>query len=391
MSNNITGQISTRTKITLLLVSCLTIMSIITISPALPLMAESFAGEGNSEFMVKLILTIPALFIAIVGPLAGRLIDKRGRLKYLWVALIAYAIAGSAGFYLKDLFTILVSRVFLGISVGITMTIVVTLVADYFAGAERQRFVGIQVAFMSLAGILFIGLGGILTDMNWRYPFLIYLFALAILPLALRYLPEPEIETTETAGIAPDVQLPRLIWLLFVNTMIMWIIFFLIPVQIPFHLKAIGVESNAMIGGAIAISTAASAVFSFSYSRIRDRLSFTTIFGIGYLMMALGFALIAYSQVYLHVLIAMAICGGGIGMMIPNNNMWVMQLAPPAIRGRAIGQLTTFWFLGQFLTPVIILPLVSRLSNAAIFYVAAGLLLSLSVIFFVIYFLSSRR
>jgi MFS family permease len=87
----------------------------------------------------------------------------------------------------------------------------------------------------------------------------------------------------------------------------------------------------------------------------------------------------------------MALCGGGIGMMIPNTNMWVMQLAPPAIRGRAIGQLTTFWFLGQFLTPVVILPLVSRLSNAATFYVAAGLLLALSVIFFGIYFFTARR
>lgn len=375
------NQTSLITKTTLLLVSCLTIMSIITISPALPLMAESFSSEKGSEFMVKLILTIPALFIAVMAPLAGRLIDKRGRLKYLWLALITYALAGSAGFYLQSLTAILVSRILLGISVGITMTIVVTLVADYFEGAERQNFVGIQVAFMSLAGILFIGLGGILADINWRYPFLIYLFALLVLPFALRYLTEPESVVEEALSESPAVKLPSLIWLLFINTMVMWILFFLIPVQIPFHLKAIGVESNALIGAAIAMGTASSAVFSFSYSRLKDRISFTAIFSIGYLLMALGFSLIAFSEVYFHVLIAMVLCGGGLGMMIPNTNMWVMKIAPPSIRGKAIGQLTTFWFLGQFLTPVIILPLVSNLSNSAIFYVAAGILGCLSVCF----------
>ena len=37
------------------------------------------------------------------------------------------------------------------------------------------------------------------------------------------------------------------------------------------------------------------------------------------------------------------------GMMIPNTNMWVMKIAPPEIRGKEIGKLTTFWFFGQFL------------------------------------------
>lgn len=376
-----TNQISVKTKITLLLVSCLTIMSIITISPALPLMADSFPGDEAPEFMVKLILTVPALFIAVVGPLAGRLIDKRGRLKYLWIALITYAVAGSAGFYLQSLTAILLSRVVLGISVGITMTIVVTLVADYFEGAARQQFVGIQVAFMSLAGILFIGLGGVLADINWRYPFLIYLFSLLVLPLSLRYLSEPVAAAHAAPADAPPVKLPKILWLLFLNTMVMWILFFLIPVQVPFHLKALGVEKNALIGAAIAVSTAASAVSSFSYSRLKNRFSFVTIFAIGYLIMALGFWLIAYSQAYYQVVIAMLLCGGGIGMMIPNTNMWVMKIAPPAIRGRAIGQLTTFWFLGQFLTPIVILPLVSNLSNASTFYVASGLLLLLSISF----------
>lgn len=141
-------------------------MSVITISPALPLIAASFAEVPQSDILVKLVMTIPALMIALTAPIAGRFIDKWDRLSLLWGALPVYAIAGSAGFYLENLYTILASRVILGIAVGITMTIVITLVADYFEGKERQKFLGIQVAFMSLAGILFIGFGGVLADIS---------------------------------------------------------------------------------------------------------------------------------------------------------------------------------------------------------------------------------
>src|SRR3954451_24136955 len=163
---------SWKLKLTLLLVSSLTIMSVITISPALPQMTAAFSGVKNSALLVKLVLTIPALMIALFSPITGRLIDHYGRLKILWFALALYAVAGSAGFYLHNLYHILISRAVLGISVGMSMTIVITLIADYFEGIERQKFVGIQIAFMSMGGILFIGLGGILADQGWRYPFL---------------------------------------------------------------------------------------------------------------------------------------------------------------------------------------------------------------------------
>lgn len=366
-----------KTKLTLLLVSSLTIMSVITISPALPQMAAAFAGLENAEFLVKLVLTVPALFIAIFSPITGRLIDKHGRLRLLWLSLFLYALSGTAGYYLDNLYVILISRVLLGVSVGMSMTIAITLIADYFDGQERQKFVGIQVAFMSLGGILFIGLGGILADVGWRFPFLIYAFALLVLPLSIIYMQEPVITKGEVSQNT-RLKAPGIIWLLFFNTMIMWIIFFLIPVQIPFHIKAIGIEKSALIGAAIAASTAFSAISSFSYSRIKGRFSFLTIFSVGYLLMAAGFFCVGISQSYALVVVAMMLSGLGIGMMIPNTNMWVMKIAPPAIRGKEIGKLTTFWFLGQFLSPIIIFPVLKVLTISATFMAAAALLLLLS-------------
>jgi MFS family permease len=367
-------------KITILLVSCLTIMSIVTISPSLPEMSLAFSEIPNSEFLVKLVLTLPALFIALISPLAGALIDRYGRLKLLWFALLLYAVSGTSGYYLNDLYFILAGRALLGIAVGISMTIVVTLVADYFEGMERQKFAGLQIAFMSIGGILFIGLGGILADINWRFPFLIYLFALIILPLTILYLHEPTIVLNKSKQVS-KIKTPPIMWLLLFNIMIMWILFFLIPVQIPFYLKAIGIQQNALIGAAIAVSTAFSAISAFSYAKLKSRYSFFTIFSLGYLLMSMAFLLVAFIPSYMAVVLAMMLAGLGMGMMIPNTNIWVMKIAPPEIRGRAIGRLTTFWFLGQFLSPVLLLPFTNAFSLSSTFYLAAALLMFLSIAF----------
>jgi len=367
-------------KLTLLLVSSLTIMSVITISPALPQMALAFADVENAELLVKLVLTIPALFIAIFSPITGRLIDKHGRLRILWFSLLLYAVSGTGGFFLDNIYLILITRITLGIAVGMSMTIVITLIADYFEGPERQKFVGLQVAFMSLGGILFIGLGGILADVGWRFPFLIYLFSLVVLPLSILYLHEPTVVKKGEAQ-SSSVKAPGFIWLLFFNTMIMWIIFFLIPVQIPFYLKAIGVEKNALIGAAIASSTLFSAISSISYSKIKERFSSLAIFAIGYMLMAAGFLTISLSNTYAWVLVAMMLSGLGMGMMIPNTNMWVMKIAPPEIRGKEIGKLTTFWFFGQFISPIVIFPVLQVLPLSSTFMVGAGLLFLISSAF----------
>jgi MFS family permease len=78
--------------------------------------------------------------------------------------------------------------------------------------------------------------------------------------------------------------------------------------------------------------------------------------------------------------------GFGMGMMIPNTNMWVMKIAPVEIRGKEIGKLTTFWFLGQFLSPIIIFPVLNVLSLSSTFMIAAAFLLMMSAGFMIFRF-----
>ena len=378
-------------KLTLLLASSLTIMSMITISASLPDMAITFADVPEGEALVKLSLSFPALFIAISGAVGGRLIDKFGRLKLLGFALFFYAFAGTAGYWLNNLYHILISRALLGICVGLSMTIVTTLIADYYEGRQRQQFAGLQIAVMSLAGIVFVSLGGILADINWRVPFLLYVFSFFILPATLLFLKEPSLASQDVTGQdSTTVRSPSIIWLVFFNVLIMWLLFFIIPVQIPFYLKEIGIEKNSLVGIAIGVSTLFSAISSISYARIKDRFNFQQIFALGYFLMALAYAAIAYGNSYNMVLLGMVLAGLGMGLMIPNANVWVMQLAPMEIRGREIGKLTTFWFTGQFLSPLLLLPFLKYVTQSELFYILGSILLLLSALFFILHLMRNK-
>jgi hypothetical protein len=63
-----------------------------------------------------------------------------------------------------------------------------------------------------------------------------------------------------------------------------------------------------------------------------------------------------------------------------------MKIAPPEIRGKEIGKLTTFWFMGQFLSPIIIFPVLNMLSLSSTFMLCAGFLFLLSIGFLVFHF-----
>jgi len=143
-----------------LLVSSLTVMAGATIAPALPSMQAHFAEVKQAGLLIRLVLTLPALFIVLAAPIAGWFLDRNGRLRLLIPAMVLYGIAGSSGLYLDTIGSILAGRALLGVAVAGIMTAATTLVADYYEGQARAQFMGWQAAFMSFGGVVFLTAGG---------------------------------------------------------------------------------------------------------------------------------------------------------------------------------------------------------------------------------------
>lgn len=371
-------------KITLLLVSMLTVMAGATIAPSLPAMQNYFNQVENAELWVRLVLTIPALAIVIGSPIAGQIVDSIGRKPLLICAAILYGFGGGSGFLLNTLPTILIGRAFLGLAVAGVMVSATTLIADYYQGETRANFMGLQAAFMGFGGVFFLSLGGYLADISWRYPFLIYLFAWVLLPLVIFFLYEPK-SNLETDNNNPDPSLSafpiKLLILIYGSIFLTQIAFYLIPVQLPFYLKNLIAANASQSGLAIAILTFFSAIASMSYGKIKQRFSFIIILALSFVLMGVGNIIIGLANNYPTICLGLIITGIGIGLIMPNLSVWLSKEVSNPLRGRALGGLTTFMFLGQFLSPIVTQPLSSRFGLAMTYGVVGILLTVLGCLF----------
>jgi len=132
---------------------------------------------------------------------------------------------------------------------------------------------------------------------------------------------------------------------------------------------------------AIALCTLLSAFASITYGRVKARLSFVSILPLIFGLMGIGYIIIGIVGSYALVLVGLGIAGLGLGLLMPNLTVWVSAEVPDAIRGRALGGLTTFFFLGQFLSPLVTQPISQRVSLGSTYALAGGLLLVLGLLF----------
>ncbi|GAX38313.1 MFS transporter [Nodularia sp. NIES-3585] len=373
-------------RITLLITSTLTVMSGATIAPSLPAMQTYFSEMSNADYLVRLTLTIPALFVVIGAPLAGLIVDRFGRKPLLIISVLIYGLAGSSGFILDSLDQILIGRALLGLTVAGIMTSTTTLIADYYLGQARAKYMGLQAAFMNLGGVVFLSSGGFLADINWRIPFLIYLLALLILPLVVLVLYEPNRHLTRRPDIY-DTELPqtdpvpiKLLILIYGSALISQIVFYLIIVQMPFYLQSLGNASASQSGLAIAFTTLFSGLTAIAYGKVKAQLNFTAILTLSFALFGIGYIAIGAISSYSQAFIGLAIAGIGLGLIMPNFTVWLSALVPDAMRGRALGGLTTFFFLGQFLSPIISQPLSQRVGLNTTYSLTGCLMFLLAVL-----------
>ncbi len=139
-------------KITLLAASVMTILGGAFLSPALPTIRTQFGDLANVDFLTRFIITLPALFIAANAPVAGYIVDRFGRMRVLAFSLILAGLAGGSGYIAPTLTTLLIGRALLGIAVAGIMTSTTTLIADYYSGLERAKFLGLQMGLLGISG-----------------------------------------------------------------------------------------------------------------------------------------------------------------------------------------------------------------------------------------------
>ncbi len=387
---------TTSTRATLLSVAMLTVLAGAIVSAGLPGMQQHFSSHPRVDTFVRLVVTLPALAVALIAPGLGLVADKVGRKRLLVWSLALYVISGTSGLYLQSLESILVGRFLLGVAVAGSMTAASTIVGDLFNGESREKFLGIQGASMSLSGVVFLPAGGILADrFGWHAPFVMYLAAVPILIAVILVLVETSAESRASkASLDNEIVGPYKLKVAAIALVVgvLSASFYLVPVQLPF-LVVHDLGSSKSIAGLLAgLSVSCGAITSFNYSRIVRVVGPAGMFVTSGLLMGGGWIAVGLNSQRWSILVVGLVIGGlGVGMYMANSVAWSMRLSPAAVRGRVVGLVTAAVFFGQFISPILAAPLIDGVYVARAFVTWGALLLTVAILAGVFLLITPRR
>lgn len=345
---------------TLLFAATFTVMVGSLITPALPSIAQHLGFRNAAGWLV----TLPSLGVVLFGPFAGRLIDSLGARRAMIGGLLCYGFFGELVVVLGFSATaVLADRLLLGAATAVVMASGTTLIADFFKGAERLKMIARQGMAIELGGVLFLALGGVLGQLGWRMPFLLYLLSWVCLALVLCALPTPKQEVHRSTG---STNVSSNILLTYLCAFAAMTIFFVAYITLPTTLATRFSFSEAATGYFMALISLVAVIVAGALPPITTHIPARHLLTSSFLFFGAGHLLFAIASARATALFGAVFMGIGFGFSIPIVNHIVVDESPAHSRGRNLSYLSVAIFLGQFASSFVTLALPSPLRAMAI-------------------------
>jgi MFS family permease len=340
---------------TLIFAMFLPIMAIIALAPALPTLMDRFHDTPRATTLVPMLLTVPALSIAVFGGIAGYMTDRFGRRNLMLLAMTLYLISGAGPFFLHTFQSVLVSRIFLGIAEAFVLAIGNALLADYFNRDEQHKWLMVQGIVGPFLATGLLAVSGILASHGWQWPFLLYGLTLPILLLGMFCLHEPPRRQREAHHSQQSTFPAATVTLICLMTFIVSVLYFIEPIHYSLVLREIGVNDEVMIGRISAIASIAVPFGAYLFRR-NARWRIQTQLALVLVLMGIGLIGIGTIHNYKLSMAAALFQQTAAGMTIPTLIAWALHALPVEHRGRGMGLWAAALFFGQFSSPLFVSP-----------------------------------
>lgn len=323
-----------------------------------PLMTEHFKNVPYNQYLIMLVMTVPAIWMLIFSPVAGWLADKFGRRTILIAAMILYAAVGTAPTYLDNIYAILLSRCGVGICEAVVMTVTTTMISDYFKGKEREKWLANQTAVSSIAALLIVPFGGLMgSAIGWRGPFYLYGFSLILVISVVAFTWEPQKETyiegepaenlSSAASDAIYHQFPLLrILCLCALSFVAAEMFYGVITQNGNALAALGVKDPTTSSIYTDIASIGVPLGTVIYRHI-SRLHIGLLVSLDFLLIGIGFWFMSIATTPAAYTAWAFINCVGCGIILPTMLVWTTRGLAYEIRGRGNGMWQGAFGIGQ--------------------------------------------
>lgn len=200
---------------------------------------------------------------------------------------------------------------------------------------------------------LLLASSGQLAALGWQWPFALYALTFPILLFGFFCLWEPERRATEEAA-ATAVPFPvRIVALVCAVTLVASTIYFVQVIQFSLVLREIGVSDPALIGRISGIASIAVPVGALVFKRNAKR-TINFQLAMVFLLMGIGLLGIGLSRDYRLSAVMALFQQTAAGLTIPCLVAWMLGSLPPEHRGRGMGIWAACFFVGQFVSPLVV-------------------------------------
>lgn len=334
----------------LLLPITMAVMGLIVLVPVLPAIFAHFNDVPGVEYLVPLMLTLPALCVALLSPVAGVVVDFFGRRKTLIVSLCVYGVVGVLPMFLESLTAIIASRALLGAAEALIVISSTTLIGDYFHGREREKWLANHTAVASISSILLAFLGGALGSFGWRAAFSAYGVSILFAVLLILWTWEPRKSDEPSEDVAnPGARFP---WGKIVPIALLAVfggtMFFNMQIQVSNMLSEYySISSPSDLGLFSALAGFSVAVGTLLYRNFTARLIVPSQLMIAFALLGLSYVMMNHAPDVKLFSVWLVVNQLGSGMLLPPLVVWTMGRLPFEFRGRGTGLFMSGWWLGQ--------------------------------------------
>lgn len=356
-------------RLTLLLVSTLTVLAGVVIAPILPRIADHQSTSMNVEFWVQLSFVAPSLSVVIFSNFVGKVINRFNSGRLLVVSLAAYGISGAYGYFSVDLLGLLLSRLVLGVSVAFQMVLVLKLISDVIPEQNRASVLGQSAAFGAFGGVLYTFLSSAIATQYWSVCFLLHLIAWLLIPFCwVSFATNSPVEksTPSSAFTSTKRNSAAFINQSYLIAFVEMLLLYSLPVFLLFYTRNLGLdESGTQSSFSITIMLLSLAITAMFYGRLVKKASPFNLQLVGLFILASGFIGLSQIKSMTYLMPILVFLGLGFGIIRPNLTAWIMMEVAPTDRAQVFSRLVTFYFLGQLLAPLVFntLLMVHWLSN----------------------------
>lgn len=372
-------------KPTILSISMATVMAGAAISPALGLIAKAFPDA--SETMIKLILTAPSIMIIPFSFLSSYLTTKITKRTIIMIGLGIYLLAGIGPQVVPTIEWILALRLLLGAGVGLVMPLSMSLINDYFTGKERTQMMGYNSAFSNFGGILTMLLAGWLATFGWRVPFNVYFLGLMIFILIFFFLPKGEVQ--KPPKHKRKTKMPRAVYGYALAMGGVMLAYYSIATNMALFLEQNKIGGATLAGTIVSFTTIGGMLTSLFLVQIELALK---KFVIPIMLSGMGIAFFMLSFTYNVPLIMISVClvGFGQGSLFPIITLKAMDRVELHQADRVVALTSSFTFLGQFLSPIVLDGIGRIAETASIRFQYGTLSASILIIVCIIFIYTAR-